>query len=226
MAIPEYLYHYYELENGPFRNITGNTLDRAEEIQSSISEGINSKRPPNYIELRFALEKRLKDGFIAKGGMPNRNDPFYFTLGEYEWLKSMYANPGVVKIPLANLKPEYLTFTYPDSMISFQFHDEPKLATYKKDANGKVFLFSEIEEEIIKKYGIPSEEKWESEEAMKYDRYIEAQLWDDTIIKEYQQADFFYTENQNMDKKNSSTEKIDVEFTKLTPKSIEGSLNN
>ena len=185
MAIPEFLYHYYELENGPFRNLTELGVEKANGIQSGITEGWNSKRPPNYVELRFDLEKRLKKLFVSKGGMPNRDDPFYFTLGECKWAESWYVNPGILKIRISDLKPEHISFTYPDSMVSFQFHDEPKLATYRKNANGKVFLLNEIEDEIIKMYGMPSEDKWESEEAMKYDRYIEAQVWDDGIIKAY-----------------------------------------
>ena len=185
MAIPEYLYHYYEIDNGPFRNITENEPQKAIEIQDQISIGFNSKRPSNYIELRFDLEKRLKEGFISKGGIPNRDDPFYFTLGACEWMKSCYSNPGAIKIPLAALKPEHISFTYPDSMVSFQFYDEPKLGKFRKEFNGKVFLLDEIKE-LIGKHGLPSEDKWKFQEEMKYDRYIEAQLWDDTLIKAYQ----------------------------------------
>lgn len=184
MKLPEYLCHYYELENGPFRNITENGIEKALDIQRNISEGWNSKRPPNYIELRVGLEARLKEQFLSKGGKPNRNDPFYFTLGACEWAKSWYVHPGAIKIPLSKFEPEHVSFTYPDSMVSFQFHDEPKLATYRKKANGKVFLLNEIEE-VIKLHGVPSEKKWESEEAMKYDRYIEAQVWDNKIIDTY-----------------------------------------
>ena len=182
--IPEYLYHYFERNNGPFQNITKDGVEKAILIQREITEGWNSKRPPNYVELRFALEKRLKDQFISKGGKPNRDDPFYFTLGECEWAKSWYVNPGVVKIPLSAFNADHISFTYPDSMVSFQFHDEPKLAAYKKDENGKVFLLNEIEE-VINKHGVPGEEKWGSDERMKYDRYIEAQVWDDSVIRSF-----------------------------------------
>ncbi len=40
-------------------------------------------------------------------------------------------------------------------------------------------------DELISTYGYPSEEIWKSQEKMKYDRYIEAQVWDDAIIKAY-----------------------------------------
>ena len=183
--IPDYLYHYYEISNGPFQNITQVGFEKAIEIQSKILEGWNSKRPPNYIELRFALERKLKDQFISKGGKPNRDAPFYFTLGECEWVKSWYISPGVIKIHLSDLNPEHISFTYPDSMVSFQFHDEPKLATYRKNENGKVFLLNEIGE-VINKHGVPTEEKWNFQEEMKYDRYIEAQVWDDSFIEKYQ----------------------------------------
>ncbi|GAA4273047.1 hypothetical protein U6A24_07210 [Aquimarina gracilis] len=185
MSIPKFLYHYYEMDQGPFRNITENSFEKAVEIQENISVGFNSNRPPNYIALRFALEKRLKKGFLAKGGEPSRDDPFYFTLGACDWVKSLYENPGVVKIPLDRFDHEHISFTYPDSMVSFQFHDEPKLATYRKACNGQVYLLNELEE-LVKGYGLPSENKWNSKEALKYDRYIEVQIWDDTIIKEFQ----------------------------------------
>jgi len=185
MKIPEYLFHYFELDQGPFRNITNNEFEEAVTIQNNISKGFNSKRPPNYISLRFALEKRLKESFIAKNRKPNRNDPFYFTLGECNWVKSLYDNPGVVKIPLKDIDAGQISFTYPDSMVSFQFYDEPKLATYRKTCNGQVYLLEELST-LIDEFGLPSEDIWQSQEAMKYDRYIEAQLWDDTIIQHYQ----------------------------------------
>ena len=69
-------------------------------------------------------------------------------------------------------------------MVSYQFYDEPKLETYRKDCNGKVFLLSEISN-LISEYGLPSEEKSQVKESLKYDKYIEAQVWDDEIIKEF-----------------------------------------
>ncbi|WP_299261819.1 hypothetical protein [uncultured Aquimarina sp.] len=184
MNIPEFLFHYYELDNGPFLNITEYGYEKAESIQNKISEGWNSKRPENYLDLRFSLEKRIKEQFILKGGQPNRSDPFYFTLGECEWAKSWYINPGIIKIPLTDFKANYVSFTYPDSMVSYQFYDEPKLDTYRKDCNGRVFLLSEISS-LINEYGLPSEAKSQAKESLKYDKYIEVQVWDDQIINEY-----------------------------------------
>lgn len=69
-------------------------------------------------------------------------------------------------------------------MISFQLHNDPKFATYRKEYNGQVFLLEEISN-LIDEYGLPSEEKWKSEEKFVYDRYIEAQIWDDEIINAY-----------------------------------------
>lgn len=184
MYIPEYLFHYYELKNGPFLNITEQGYDKAENIQNTIIEGWNSKRPKNYLTLRFSLENRIREHFILKGGKPNRKDPFYFTLGECEFAKSWYVNPGVIKIPLTAFKPEHISFTYPDSMVSYQLHDEPKLKTYQKDCNGQVFLLDEINT-LIEAYGLPTEQKSQSEERLKYDKYIEVQVWDDEIIKSY-----------------------------------------
>lgn len=187
MTIPKFLYHYYELDKGPFRNITTHGLVKAIDIQEKIINGWNSKRPDNYIELRIALEKRIKELFIEKGGKSNRNDPFYFTLGECEWVKSWYENPGVVRVPLSDFNPEHISFTYPDSMVSFQFYDEPKLAAYRKDCNGQIYLLNELKN-LIDVYGLPSEKKSELEEGLKYDKYIETQVWNNSIIKKYQNS--------------------------------------
>ncbi len=184
MNTSQHLFHYYELDNGPFRNITEHGYEKAKGIQRQILKGWNSKRPGNYIELRLSLEERVKKQFISKGGKPSRNDPFYFTLGACEWAKSWYENPGIIKIPLSSFRPEHVSFTYPDSMVSFQFYDEPKLAVYRKDCNGRVFLLSEIDD-VINEYGLPSDEKSQAEERFKYDRYIEVQVWDDEVINEY-----------------------------------------
>ncbi|UZO79720.1 hypothetical protein NBT05_12245 [Aquimarina sp. ERC-38] len=184
MNSPKFLYHYYETENGPFRNITELGLDKAKNIQNQISKGWNSKRPDNYIELRFALEKRIKELFIEKGGKPHRKDPFYFTLGPCSWAKSWYVNPGVVKIPLNEFTSDQISFTFPDSMVSFQFYDEPKLKTYRKECNGQIFRIEELEK-LIREYGLPSDDQLIVEESNKYDKYIEAQVWDDTVINRY-----------------------------------------
>jgi len=184
MKIPKFLYHYYELENGPFRNITEYGYEKAVNIQNKIVEGWNSKRHDGYVKLRFSLEKRMRAQFILKGGKPTRNDPSYFTLGECQWAKSWYINPGVIKISLTHFKSEHISFTYPDSMISYQLFDEPKLEKYRKNCSGKIFLLSEINN-LINEYSLPSEKKSKAEERLKYDRYIEAQVWDDSIIKAY-----------------------------------------
>ena len=138
MTIPKFLFHYYELENGPFRNITEFGYEKAEEIQNQISKGWNSKRPENYIKLRLALEKRIKEKFISKGGKPNRNDPFYFTLGECEWAKSWYINPGIIKIPITVFKPEHISFTYPDS-YHFSYTMSQNLKLIERIVTGKFF---------------------------------------------------------------------------------------
>ena len=58
MTILKFLFHYYGLENGPFRKITVFGYEKAEEIQNQISKGWNSKGPENYIKLRENLSKR------------------------------------------------------------------------------------------------------------------------------------------------------------------------
>jgi hypothetical protein len=69
-----------------------------------------------------------------------------------------------------------VSFTYPDSMISYWLRSQSDKAFYQPGYHGQVFLLSEIYD-IIDKFHIPAEE-WRTETARKYDLFIEAQVWE------------------------------------------------
>lgn len=56
-------------------------------------------------------------------------------------------------------------------------------AIVRKPIYGQVFTLEEIVE-IVQKYGMPGD-KWKTEEYWRYDRFIEAQVWDDRPIWEF-----------------------------------------
>jgi len=183
---PKFLYHYYELAKGPFRNISNVEYDKAQKIISEVSVGFNKNRDPKYLDLRLELEVKLKNAFIAKGGRPTRNDPFYFTLGECKWLETWFGETGIVKMPLSifEKQSEIVSITHPDSMISYQMAEFEILKDKRKPCNGKVFTIDELEE-LVSNYGVPTAEQWKNEPAYIYDRYIEVQIWDFEPIQKY-----------------------------------------
>jgi hypothetical protein len=80
-----------------------------------------------------------------------------------------------VQFPLSAFEPEQISFTYPDSMISYWLRNQTDRVFYRREYHGQVFNLSEIFE-VIDRFGIPKEE-WHSEAARKYDLFIEAQVW-------------------------------------------------
>ncbi len=190
MQKPKYIYHYFEKVNGPFLNLSSLSISEATTILKNTNEGFNSSRPDNYMELRLAHEKRLKEQFISIGGNPKRNDPFYFTLGPCDWLKSWYVNAGAVRLDLdLFIGSDALSFTYPDSMVSFQLYDNDKLKKYRKNCNGKIYLFDELDS-LIKEFGIPTEENWNKIDENTHDRYIEVQIWNDEFLAHVNEDSF------------------------------------
>ena len=54
---------------------------------------------------------------------------------------------------------------------------------HRKDFHGRVFTLDEIRE-VVARFGLPGE-RWQREPSMLYDRFIEAQVWDDRPIKRF-----------------------------------------
>ncbi len=186
-TIPTFISHYYEQERGPLLSITDHDRETAREIIRQITarnEGFSNNRPPKYIDWRIDVENWLRTAFIEKGGKPIRQNPHYFVLGDCDWLLSWYKNGGILKKNLADIDPDQMTFTYPDSMVSYQLYqyylngDNP----YYKDSDhkeyhGNVFRFDELEK-TISTYGMP-EGKTINGVRTSDELYIEIQVWSD-----------------------------------------------
>jgi hypothetical protein len=84
-AIPDFLSHYYEAADGPFRNLSDLPMAEAEPILQKIRQGASgrfaSQRSADYLVVRHGLEDRLRQLFIAKGGRPRRERPHYLIVG-------------------------------------------------------------------------------------------------------------------------------------------------
>lgn len=177
-----FLTHYYLPDRKPFLN-----LSALEEVElKSVLEDLREKTKRGeskrvfmdwYVDRRKEAEKRIRNEFIAKGGKPEKMYPHYFILGESKIQKSTAQNMQEVKIPLSEIPSELISFTYPDSMASF---DLAKDAEYKMPYHGNVFLIEELKT-VIEKYGMPVDEIGFTSQ-YGYPKYIEAQLWSDIPI--------------------------------------------
>ncbi len=175
---PDVIVHYYEARQGPLRSLSDLSMEDAEYILEQIrQEGVifASKRNKDYLGIRRSLEERLRQLFIEKGGRPKRLWPHYFILGECEWVRSWYREGRDLQIPLNEIDPKAVSFTYGDSFPAMRYQDG-------KPYRDKVYTVEELPE-LIRQYGLP--QIWNRDGLLGPERYIEAQLWDDAPVKDY-----------------------------------------
>lgn len=176
--LPEYLYHYYEKAAGPFRSLSDLPPEDAEAVQARIrSEGnrFASRRADDYLIIRRGLENQIRNLFIAKGGKPLRDRPHYTILGACPWVKTWYVHGCEVCIPLAEVPPSSISFTYGDSFPAMRYQDG-------RPYRGQVYTLAELPE-LVARFSLP--QIWNPEGSFGSDRYIEAQVWDDTPVQAY-----------------------------------------
>lgn len=166
-----YLYHYYERNNGPLKNLSELDIYDAEKILKNLKKENNTfaaRRPANYLTIRRELEQKIRELFINKGGEPKKGFPHYFILGECPWVKEWFKDGMEVKIPINKFNPKSISFTYGDSFPAMRYQDG-------KPYRGQVYTFEEISK-IINLYGLPQE--WNKDGKYGPERYIEVQVWD------------------------------------------------
>lgn len=176
--VPQVLSHYYEKSTGPFRNLSDLPRGQAEHILADIrAEGaiFASQRSADYLVIREDLEAHIRYLFIEKGGRPQRLRPHSMILGTCAWLQSWYQDGQELCIPLDHFSPESVSFTYGDLFPAMRYQDG-------KPYRGQVYLMSELEP-LIQQFGLPQERNPDGH--LGPDRYIEAQVWDDTPLHPY-----------------------------------------
>ncbi|PWV94484.1 hypothetical protein DFQ01_13049 [Paenibacillus cellulosilyticus] len=172
------LYHYFDRELGPFRNLSKLTSEESEEVSNQIrlsGTTFASRRSEDYMRVRRELEAMARERFIAKGGKPRNSFPHYMTLGPCDWLKSWYVNPDVIEIPWDNFMDDSVSFTYGDLFPTMRYHDDKP---YRKQVYTKLEIM-----ELIAKYGFPQD--WNKDGDKGPERYIEVQVWDENELGRY-----------------------------------------
>jgi len=178
MNLPDFLSHYYEAANGPFRNLSDLPPERAEQLLGQLrTAGVSfaGKRTVDYLAIRRKLEEQVRQGFIARGGSPQRLRPHYMILGACPWVKSWYQDGRELRIPLASFDPSIVSFTYGDTFPAMRYEDGKP---YRK----QVYTLADLPA-LVGEYRLP--QQWNSAGTLGPDRYIEAQVWDDLPLKSF-----------------------------------------
>lgn len=174
--LPDALYHYYDCQRGPFRNLSDLPLAEAEAILDAIrtsGDGFASRRQADYLTIRRELETFVRARFVKKGGQPRRERPHYMILGSCDWVKSWYAQGCELHISLAQFPPEHVSFTYGDTFPAMRYADG-------KPYRRQVYVLAELPA-LVERFGLPQD--WNADGSKGPDRYIEAQVWDDALLR-------------------------------------------
>lgn len=175
------LMHYHHENDNPFQNLSSLTAEEALSVMFSLRDRDGSvyrrfRDPEKYLKQRREAECWVRQEFIRKGGQPISAYPHYFVVEQAVWIEEGYNGQSrVVQFPVSAFEANRVSFTYPDSMISYWLRSQTDQVFYHPAYHGQVFGLSEICK-IIDMFGIPSEE-WRSEETRRYDLFIEAQVW-------------------------------------------------
>jgi hypothetical protein len=178
VTVPDFLSHYYEAANGPFRSLTRLAPGEDERLLDEIREAgvvFAAQRAPDYLAVRRALETRVRALFIAAGGEPLLRQPHSMILGASPWVKSWYVEGRELRIPLSAFDSAIVSFTYGDMFPAMRYQDG-------KPTRGRVYRLHELAD-LVATFGLPQEVNPEG--ALGPDRYIEAQVWDDAPLMAY-----------------------------------------
>nr|WP_282943459.1 hypothetical protein [Paenibacillus sp. RC67] len=173
-----YLYHYYESERGSFANLSSLSDEMAQKVINDLkrdSRLFASQRSETYLTIRREVESTARALFIMKGGKPINHYPHNMTLGPCHWIKDWYRNGQELKIAMDEFEDQSISFTYGDLFPTMRYKDG-------KPYRGNVYTKPEILD-LIQQYGFPQE--WNADGSHGPERYIEVQIWDETIIGKY-----------------------------------------
>jgi hypothetical protein len=175
-----YLYHYYERDTGPFKNLSDLPITDAQLVLDQIKQKNSTfaaHRYDTYLQRRIELEHIAREIFCSKGGKPIRTVPQYMVVEECEWLQSWYLQGAYVKIPITEFDINTISFSYGDMFPTFS-----TFVTDGREYRKQIYTYNEILE-LVKKYGLPQE--WNMDGKYGPERYIEVQVWSDEPLRKY-----------------------------------------
>ena len=189
--IPDYLTHYFERTAGPFLNICDLDDEEVQKIREfELSNDIKWSRFkmwPEFMKSRKAADDLLMRLYEEKFQKPPAHRPVFAVLGDFHEIPGLYANPGSVRIEMADLREDEVTFMYPDHahLIQFFDHDAPAFGVplpenYSEERMpcwGKLFTYQDLHE-IHVEYGIKKAiERCLNTPGSFVFSYVEAHIW-------------------------------------------------
>jgi hypothetical protein len=186
------LFYAYKRGAEPFRSLSAfSDIEATGLMKDLYVEGSvfwdRFKDPAQYLQIRKQVELWLRRDFVAKGGRPQAAYPIYTILGKPRWMEMLDADTLAavleIHVPLSVFGEYDVSFTYPDSMVSFMLHDQSSSEYSLPEFNGKVFTLSEIRS-IIEARGMPGEQ-WGTALPGTLGNYIEAQVWNHEPLLAY-----------------------------------------
>ncbi|MBX3033557.1 MAG: hypothetical protein KF865_06490 [Bdellovibrionaceae bacterium] len=118
--IPDFIVHYSRGE--PFRSITSVCPTDLNQVIENLNEsnawGLARFSDRQYLSQRHDIEAKLRKRFIEIGGQPVLRNPIYFFPGRHTRFEEHERNSGYL-IYLRDVDPRSISFTYGDSMFSF-----------------------------------------------------------------------------------------------------------
>lgn len=192
----DYLTYYYRKGREPFQSLSVlSDADAIRLMESLYVEGAviweRFKNPAQYLRLRREVERWLRTAFVAKGGKPRESYPIYMMLGTPVWAlkvndSASAATTSEMRVPLAILEETNVSFTYPDSMVSWLMENDKNPEYYQPGCHGQVFTLPEIRS-LVQAKGMP-EEGWTTNLPATFAHYIEAQVWNWQPLLEYRRS--------------------------------------
>ncbi|SIR64711.1 hypothetical protein SAMN05421578_12645 [Paenibacillus macquariensis] len=173
----------------PFRSLSALSKTEALEVMEDLCDDTpffeRFKEPLQCWENRLETEAWLRAGFIQKGGKPKDEYPLYSVLGSATWIENYSLSTGLVvdmlQIPISIFNESDISFTLPDSMVSYWIaRDKPK-ALYQPSYHGQIFTLTEIRSLITNEFM----DKIDSMIPEGTIPYVEAQIWNYEIAKNY-----------------------------------------
>ena len=189
------LVHLYKRGAEPFRTLSALQEADAVSIMKSLYRAGSIfwdrfEDPVAYLRLRKQIEQSIRETFVKMGGMPREPHPIYMAFGRTRWMQNdldalTLATTTEIEVPLSLFQEYDLSFTYPDSMVSFLLAHEKHPEYYLPEFHGKVFSLSEIRS-LVESKGLPGE-TWGTNLPSSMPNYIEAQVWNHQPLLEYKQ---------------------------------------
>lgn len=176
-----FLIHYCHRRCRPLQNIMRLPREEAFALAAQMAEENPNTTAfyrfadfSHYYPLRLQTDALLHRQFCAQGGQPKEIHPLSFVLQGSAYLQNWFDNGGIYTIPLAEIPSDSISFTIGDSCAQFERTGAIQMLTKEELLKGVEEAGGDPERYIDSLRGAYS--------------YIEAQIWDDTLVSPYRNA--------------------------------------